>query len=270
MTSIATFSAPPVSELALGIQFDPIEQLSPVYASIYWHEVLGRAWPGIHVEQPMGVQQEVLGPTGIWKRNVFSVREQYDAPRLQFTDESDEKMLQIENCWYVFNWRKRDGRYPTYERLSGEFHSHFASFVDFIRRYGLGEIRPSLWEVTYINKIPKGSIWNQVTDWDKVFPGLFASASERSLGDLESYNANWIFRLKDGSGRLRVHLRHVRHRAGDNEEEAIDFRLSARGILDSAEPNEIGKAFDIGHEAVVVAFLEMTSKDAQHAWGRTA
>ena len=48
-------------------------------------------------------------------------------------------------------------------------------FSRFVSSRKLGTLRPNLWEVTYIDHIPHGTVWNSLADLPRVFPGLFGS-----------------------------------------------------------------------------------------------
>ena len=73
-------------------------------------------------------------------------------------------------------------------------------------------------------------------------------------GVLETVNANWMVLLDEGAGRLRVNIRHVKLRSSE-QEEAIDFRLTTRGPIDSTDGKAVEAALDIGHDAIVRTFV---------------
>lgn len=269
MASIAEFENPPVVETILGLQFSTPENFTPAHIGVFWHECLGEEWKNVKVEPPLDKQIERLDAQGIFSAQRLSLDPVFPSPRLQFTNASDERMIQLQDTWFVYNWRKRKGRYPTYRKLLPDFLGQFSAFLQFVEEKGLGEIKLNQWEVTYINHILKGTVWNDIQDWESVIPEIFGPAAQPPCGILETVNTNWTVLLDDDAGRLRVNIRHVRLR-GDENEEAIDFRLTTRGPIKSTDEKEIKSALGKGHDAIVRTFVEATSAKAQKYWRRTS
>lgn len=268
MKSHIKFADPPVVEVVLGVQFDPLQGFNATHAGVFWQTCLGQQWLNPKLAMPLDTAPERLDPKGIW--NVLDgvrIEERRPDVRVQFTDSADERMIQVQDSWFVFNWRRRGGDYPTYQRLLPDFLEHFALFSGFAQDQGFSRPSPRNWEVTYVNRIPMGVLWSTVSDWGRVLPGILGNVAALSAGSLETFNANWTVLLPDSSGRMRTRIRHVKSLA-EPAEEALEYRLVTRGPLDVGRGESVEDALTKGHDAIVQTFLETTSAEAQTNWGR--
>jgi uncharacterized protein (TIGR04255 family) len=272
MSHIAIFNAPPVVEAVLGIQFHPLPRFSVAHAGIYWRERLGGDFPNIHLQHPLDAKVERFDPEGIWSgsRRVSIEEIAFPDARAQFTDQTEERMVQVQSSWFVFNWRQRGREYPTFSRLLPEFLTKLEGFLGFIESNELGPVKPVQWEVTYVNHIRKGPLWNDVNDWAEVVPGSIKRVDSQDGEVVETINTSWSILLPRGIGRLRGNVRHTRVNIPNRPEpeEVLDFRLSAKGPASSIDPKALTTDMHIGHNAVVNTFLRHTSATAQQQWGR--
>ena len=51
------------------------------------------------------------------------------------------------------------------DTLGLKFDALFEKFRTFVREMRLGDLRLNQWEVTYVNHLPKGTVWNSPADW---------------------------------------------------------------------------------------------------------
>lgn len=268
MSELASFRNPPLVETVLGVQFTSVKAFTMAHVGLFWRDHLAAdGWCIQGIEMPLETRVETMDSSGIWvPTGTAIVPVPFPQGRVQIVDRTGQRMLQVQDSWLLFNWRKQEASYPSYELLVPEFLTHFAAFQDFVADNALGEVRPRQWEVTYVNHIKKGTVWNQIADWNDVFPGALDVASRFGPGEVESLNASWSILLDGARGRLRASLRHVR--LSPEEAEAIDFRLTTRGPLSTATPKDVQSALDVGHEAIVRTFAGCTSAQAHAYWGR--
>ncbi len=85
---------------------------------------------------------------------------------------------------------------------------------------------------------------------------------------LESLACEWHYEIEPQLGRLHAQLSHV-HLKSPEKREILRLSLTARGpIASSGEKSlSLGEGLDLGHEAIVKAFWEMTSERAHEYWG---
>jgi len=268
---IAKFDNPPVIETVLGIQFAPLERFTASHVGLYWSGHLDDGWTEIKEAAPLVPQVVKFNRQDMFQAPGFRIEESKPLIRTQVILGNQEQMLQIQEDRFIFNWKKRGRDYPSYDSLRPEFTKHFRAFQSFVQANNLGDIKLDHWEVTYVNRILKGELWNSLDDWESIFPNVFAPYNEVNGQLLEGFNSRWGFRLGKEEGRLTVSLAHVltkdENDANGDSVEAIDFRLSAQGPI--RDLNELDKSFDLGHNAIVSRFVNMTSESAQKRWGRT-
>jgi uncharacterized protein (TIGR04255 family) len=198
-----------------------------------------------------------------WAESGLQLRISQDpAFRVQIYNSTGDRMIQLQNGRFLYNWLGHDGAdYPTYTKVRPEFDSRLRDLMEFLSEESLGDLLPNQWEVTYVNHIPKGTIWNDPVDWAHVFPSLVVLPSAPPAR-FESLNGQWHFEIEKELGRLHVQLSHAR-RAADQGELLI-ATLTARGPIN--EDLDLDAGLNIGRETIVRTFKELTSQSAHDYW----
>lgn len=258
------FERPPVVENVLGVQFDAIPNFTAAHAGIFWSEFLGEDWFEAREAPALNLIDEKYGATAFARPTMVLMERSPN--RIQILNRNEDRMIQIQDTRFVLNWKRAGRDYARYTTLLGEFRSHLQDFVTFAQRFGCPSLKLTRWEVTYVNHIDRGALWNVLQDWDSIFPGLFGPLSDLSDQSLESFDSQWQVGLQKDKGRMRIQLKHIR-KGSEHGEEAIDFRLSATGMLGPDIDLETG--MELGHSAIVTRFSQMTSDMAHAHWGRT-
>jgi uncharacterized protein (TIGR04255 family) len=185
--------------------------------------------------------------------------------RTQISNPAQGRMIQIQPTRFHLNWSRGSGAYPGYQTMVDEFISRFSAFRRFAEKADLGSINPNQWELTYINSIPNGSLWQGPSDWHKVLPGLFSSLGHVRGIHLESFGGAWQFEINPQRGRLHVIANLATLDA--NTPPTLLFQSIARGP--TSENSSLEECLAIGNQAAVDMFLGVTSAEAQQVWGRT-
>jgi uncharacterized protein (TIGR04255 family) len=273
MTRIAEFESPPIEEVVIAVEFPEIESLTIAHIAIFWDRELVHDWPHVAIRPPLDPNAERFDRSGVWNTagTRVSIQETPDLlARAQFTDSGGERMVQIQDSRVVLNWRKRGGSYPHFDQLLPVFQDVYTRFCNFVQTLTGSPPQPHLWEVTYVNMIPKGELWNDVNDWGKVVPDLLTTVSNVDAGTLETVNINWSHLLPSEKARMRTSLRHsMRKSESGAQQEVIDLRFVTRGPIASGDMDTILEALTLGHDTIVNSFLAITSSEAQSVWGRT-
>jgi uncharacterized protein (TIGR04255 family) len=254
---------PPLAETVLAVQFDAISSLSDAYLGVFWKS-LGAPWTKIHQAPPLGQLVEPREDVGVAPDALRLGISTDLGSRFRITGDDNDRMVQIENGWFVYNWRrtKNTTEYPRFEPVRSEFIALLDEFRRFLRKEFDKDVAPNLWEVTYINVIASGPLWNTPGDWSHVSPVLFPKPATPHSVSFEGLAGHWRYALPKGSGRLHVHA--AQSVTGD-----LVVRLTARGSIDGDELwEQCWKGFDIGHAAIVNSFTELTSPEAHAFWGR--
>jgi uncharacterized protein (TIGR04255 family) len=202
---------------------------------------------------------------------------QYPSCRLQILNEDQSRLIQVQNGRFHYNWIKTEGQpYPRFSILRPEFDDYFAKFQSFVEAEGEGKwvLNVNQWEVTYVNHVPKGSVWSNPDGWPSVFPMLTHSGTRIDIGDFESFEGEWQYVLPSKRGRLHVNLKHGKLKQGklgkkkesDQDQEVLIFTLTARGPV-GKDSFDLSQGLELGRNAIVRAFFEMTSESAHEYWG---
>jgi uncharacterized protein (TIGR04255 family) len=259
------FEKPPVVEVILGVQFDPILDLSNAHFGWFWREYLGKNWTQTRNAAPIQDQVEVFGDEPTWGALGirFGVMDGSETARCQFSIATGEHLVQVQPGHFYFNWQKREQTYPRYLAVKKEFLSHFETFKKFVADAGLGEVRPRQWEVTYLNHLPQGDLWKESADVPELLPGLLPSFASLSGQRLDAVNGNWRFEILPKRGRVHVNLQTAG--VGMPPKLVLQMTITARGPI-HPEKGDLDRDLDIGHDAALATFFAITSPAALAAW----
>lgn len=260
------FATPPVVELVLGAQFSPLTKLTAGHFGLFWQE-LGGEWAEPGDGTPIEDQFELFDrpkwdrPGGVELR-LASVR----LPgRFTVGHRGQDRLLQLQATRFHFNWRRRDGFYPSYRKLIAEFEAMFERFAAFAAARGLGKVLVNQWELTYIDEFRQGEYWATPADWSAFLPGLFGSPRPADGLVLEHRAAEWSYEIPPNRGRL--HVAAQPGRSLDGRHPALLLQMTARGPVGKNGATTLRAGLDCGHDAAVGTFLRVTSDDVQNRWG---
>lgn len=264
------FSAPPVVETVLSLQFDDLENYTDAHGGWFWKSFLSRVsggWNRIVETNPIEQQKELFGDQVKWGAPQIRFQAAEPANRLQLSRDDDERMVQLQNNRLILNWKKgRSGKYPSYDALIDEFQQLFLLFSDFLKEAGFPPLRFNQWEVTYVNLIMQGELWKSEKDLGLIFKEWRLPRVPDTVASAESMTSTIRYLIGNNMGRLHCSMHRAKMPSEDNE--ALRLQFIARGPLDPNE-NNFRKGFDLGHETIVQAFAELTTESAHKIWQRT-
>jgi uncharacterized protein (TIGR04255 family) len=262
------FENPPVIETVLGVQFDPLEKWHAAHLGAFWRH-LGTDWPEVRDQTALPDQFETFDEM---QQLLVELRVSINRPketRCQFVHKSKHWMVQLQNGRLHSNWLcSENGKYPRFEECLKQFESRWSKFLEFCGQAGLGNPKPNQWEVTYLNHIPRGSVWKDPKDWSNLLRQALPGVREELPNMmLEGLGGEWHFRIADNKGRLHVRVRHVKQ-AQPGATDVLELNLTARGPdVGSGSIEEIGKGLLEGRKAIVTGFRSMSSDAALAYWG---
>lgn len=266
------FGAPPVVETVLSVQFNDLAGFTSAHAGWFWKEYVEKLGDGPpnewkQVTEAPRIQDvaEKFGAEEVWIAPSVSLIQGAVSQRIQILRSDGERMVQVQSNRLILNWQKGASEYPTYETLLPEFRNMLNAFETFCSEAGFSAPVYNLWEVTYVDQVKKGTMWDSARDLNRIFPALAPSqvsfrhappsADERISGD-------WRFSLVDRRGRLYIQLRQAKLQPSN--EEVIQLTTTARGPVSESQSWEQGLNF--GHEAIRETFLAITSAEAKEFW----
>jgi uncharacterized protein (TIGR04255 family) len=274
MTSNSQYSQPsfakaPVVETVLGVQFDGLPNFTNAHLGAFWKE-LDDGWTKPEDAPPLRDQHERFGSDQMWSplgQIAFEVSSGGSRARMQVRNSNSDRMIQLQNGRFHLNWLGHGGApYSRHDEISREFFDHLKKLEAFAARYGLGEIKPNQWEVTYVNKIPKGTVWNSPADWPKVFSSDVCFPLKLHQAELENVGGEWHYQIASQRGRLHVEITSARELPISDGGEILIFKLTARGPVEPSAGWDLPSGIELGHEVIVKSFVMLTSDKARKFW----
>ncbi|HTU18968.1 MAG TPA: TIGR04255 family protein [Gemmataceae bacterium] len=262
------YTNPPVVEVILGIQFDRLPGFQNAHLGAFWKTLDATEWPTVSDAPPLEPQFENFAESASWAKFAMHVKLTQDpSSRLQIKNKAGNRMIQAQNSRLLFNWLgQAGGPYPRYRNVREGFVEILETFLAFVGREKLGEFRPNQWEVSYLNHIPRGTVWNTRSDWGFFRPFGGVPTIEGLLQG-ESFNGEWHFVIPDQRGRLHVAWQHGR-RSDPKKQEMIVLTLTARGPLEQnkKDVSAVLAGLDLGHATIVHAFQTFMADEARQYW----
>lgn len=254
------FTNPPVVEVVMGVQFDPLDKMQAVHFAEFF-SLWKSDYPTASDRPPIAPAAESFGDDVFGRKTLRITIGEPEAqlPRQWFEAENGN-LIQIQRDRFVVNWRQvGDEDYPSYESIRPLFLDHFKKFRERCAKLELGEISPDLLELTYVNHIkPHKDFWSEHGQLSKVFPFWNDAPSERKVLKNPSH-VKWemAYDIPDRRIRLRVTCNPVFNK--QTKEHAIRLEMLARGAANEWSDSGIGECFDIAHHWIVWGFVDITS-----------
>jgi uncharacterized protein (TIGR04255 family) len=251
-TAIPSYSTPPLTEVACGVQFSALP-LQTKHIGQFWTEIAG--------EYPL--TQDFPPTPLIGESASVSFLSLPPLRRVFMATASTEFVIQIQESRFHHNWRKLspEVRYPRFGVVFPRFLSAWGRFSDFAKGQGLAEPKPTRYELTYVNEIDSlGSIGIEqavkLFDWRAV--------NAEFLPDPQATNIAWSFPLPDGKGLMNVSTNRLTRPDGRS---AVLLTLACSGPSGS-EKFSLNDWFETAHEWIVRGFTDLTTPEAQRIWNR--
>jgi uncharacterized protein (TIGR04255 family) len=267
--ALPAYANPPVVEVILGVQFDRLSGFRNAHLGAFWKTLDEKEWPSVSDAPPLEPQFERFAESARWAMAQVQLRLAQDMPsRLQIKNKDGDRMIQVQNSHLLFNWLgQTGGTYPRYRNVREGFVWALEQFLAFIDRENVGEFRPNQWEVSYLNHIPKGTLWETAKDW-RFFRPLAGVPTIEGIIQGESFNGEWHFVIPEQRGRLHVAWQHG-GKPGTVEQEILALILTARGPLqqNKSDVQAVLAGLDLGHTTIVRAFQNLMADEANKYWG---
>ncbi|MBZ0168325.1 hypothetical protein MELA_02160 [Candidatus Methylomirabilis lanthanidiphila] len=259
------FKAPPVIEVVLGVQFDPLPNFLTAHYGLFWSHVKDE-YPILEDRAPLTEIFE--GVQGVEAKGEIELVDLPPLRRVFLIHSNKNYLIQLQPTRFHHNWRKsKEGdEYPHFNTAKERFMKYWETFRTFAINNELGKIQPNQYEATYVNHIVEadGAFPAAIEDYSP----LFSWSSAYSTGFLpKSSNATMSlrFRLPEERGALHVTFKHGK-RSVDNKDVLI-LELTARG-RSQPEGSDLEEWFEVAHEWIVRGFTDLTSNTAHKRWER--
>jgi len=274
-SNLPHFERPPVVEVAISLQFNPLEKLRSPHLGLLWERFRSEGLPITedHGElEPAFEELEAKGSPRVRVR-LQTFDDAPPLPRVWFLNEAKTELVQFQRDRLVVNWRQgaRPEPYPRYGSIIARFKLALDILQNFAATEKLGSITPTQGEVTYVNHILAGEGWSVHADIDKVITFWKSNYSEPYLPRPEDVSFQTRFLMTDKLGvplgRLHVELQSA-YRSIDKHPIFV-LNLNARGAPRSPDFESTFQLFDAEHEWIVRGFPSLTERKMHEIWRRT-
>ncbi len=264
------FTTPPVVETLLGVQFDPLKHFRSHHYGWLLREFLSPSdWKFLADERPLHTYTENFGSDYLQFKPHMATADNSPTVRMKVSIPNTGKTAQVQPDKLYYS-RKRDADFSVrYDQARDEFATLFETFTSFSESAGITPVSPNLWEVSYINRIPAGTLWKDLSDWHRVLPSFFPSFTiDGDNAKPSTFDGTWHFDLADKMG--RVHVRVAKMIMNQAPPPVLFVMLTARGRIGEGGVADWRSGLDLGHRECIRLFLEITSTEAQKEWGLTS
>lgn len=260
------FEQPPVVEVALSVQFEPLAFVSRHMAEL-WQSCRSE-FPDWQDHPPIAPAFELFEEPLTNARAFLSINQ---VKRAIFRNALGTQLKQYQADRFVRNWTKAPSApsYPRYESVREPFAADLRALVAFASEEKLGALVANQCEVTYVNLVPLGegtatTVASVVQPWS----GLF---SDSFLQNAESCEVGAHFAMTDPNGERPIGRLHIVGRVVTILEtggKALQLTLTARGQPTGPDVTDVIKFLNLGREHIVKGFTSFTTAEMHNAWGR--
>lgn len=268
---LPSFENPPVVEVALSVQFDPIDALQVPQMGLLWTGFRD-ALPKSQTQSPLQSEFErfeaVAVPTPRIRIETF---DSPPTPRLWFLNETETELVQVQQTRFIVNWRRvKQEPYPRFHNVLQKFKQRFEVFLSFLSRENLGDLVYNQCEVTYVNHIPFDEVGSNHRPIEGILTTWKNQYSDSFLSDPEGAMVRIRYLIPGGdqgpAGRLHVDLQPALR--NEDQKPIYVLNLTARGNPIGSGLVGVYKFFDLGHEWIVRGFTSITLPSMHQIWRR--
>lgn len=268
---LPAFDKPPVSEVVMSVQFDPLSDLNPLHMGRWWTDERRDRYPRTEEKAPLEpTREEFKSPT----QRALSVKVMGvpPSPSIWFLKEDRSELLQVQRDRFTRNWAKvgEDGLYPRFNTLFPAFKADFNDFVQFLNVEGLGAPTIRQCELTYVNSIRTDSNWSRHGQLVELLGPWSGELTERFLGEPEDVQVNLRYIIPGAGqpiGRMYVA---VQPAWTPDKEPIFLMTLTARGSPYSSDFDGVSGFMTNAHEWIVRGFTTLTTRRMHETWERRA
>ncbi|MBL4865288.1 MAG: TIGR04255 family protein [Pseudomonadales bacterium] len=260
-----SFKNPPLVEVAISIQFNPIPNFHVGFIGLLWGKYKDR-YPLVEHKDPVVHSVEKTGLVNRATNAPPTVHfsSEPTIPRIMFMDQDQGNFVQFQKDRLIVNWRKHseDSKYPRYSTMRLSISHEYALFKKFLEEHDLAEVQVDQLETTYVNHIEVGN-----RSIEEVFPHLLRDDLFNKNIELETFKLNYTHIIKSGEnfvGRLYTSIEKAR-RTQDGVEIFV-LRFVGRCHPVGNQSDGVFSALDLIRENVNSSFKSITSTKMHEFW----
>ncbi|HEY5853080.1 MAG TPA: TIGR04255 family protein [Aldersonia sp.] len=249
---LPSFHAPPVIEVAVGVEFVPLPGLSTV-GLVHLADLWTSDYPVIQ-EQP-AIPPAAAGPG-------LHIRPGTPQIRIWMLSPSGDELLQLQHDRVFLNWRRvsdESGGYPRYRYLREQYRIAWERFSEYVVQSEIGGLAPVASEVTFVNRIDldEGTRFADVIS-------VFDEVSD--LGTPINQAVQLGFEIENDQG-VAVGRQSILASCNKGDP-VVSLELTSRVRIEQNDTPTILQALDDAHAAGVMNFDRMTTEAMHTRWGK--
>jgi hypothetical protein len=239
-----SFEDPPVTEVAIGVQFAAVRNLGGIRS--------GQLWERWRNDYPETTEQPWLPPwpapdgQGLWV--------QFGAPpgvRTWFLDVTRDYILQIQNDRLIANWRRVSGAsYPRFPEVRGRFFRAWEDVKSHASDLSV-DLRAEQIEVSYINAIASSPA-EALRDWSQILGGMDKGRMGATFTQAISHDA------------ISPAIMTLGLEGSYDGDPSVALTLSVRGTPTNA--SDLGDSVAAAHDLIVNRFSDVTAPSMHRLW----
>lgn len=266
---IHSFERPPLVETVMGVQFKRLPKLTTPFLALFWAS-LGDDWTNVEEVAAQVPQYERFDDERSWGQLAQISFRVSDVPEIRYriSNSRRTRMIQVQNGAIHYNWLGSGGQdYPRYAVVRPEFEDIVQRFSSFLDKRSIGTIEMDQWEITYVDHFPKGTVWNSKEDWSRLLHGASVPYSIAEGLALDTVFLKSSYEIASRRGRLHIQVLHgqTQNPKANSRTEMLRVDLTARGPID--KQTSMVEGLNLGRNAIVKAFFNLTSQEAHDYWG---
>ena len=265
-TKLPDYKRPPVTEVAVSIQFAPLEELTAAHVGLYWARIKD-AFPNVTEQAPIAHVVERPEEENYPKIEAF-LTQKPDLPRIWFTDNTETALIQVQRDRFVYNWRRvRDSdTYIRFPAVKSQFLLRWREFLGFLKDQNAPSPEVDQCELTYVNRIEQGELWKSPAEWGNLFPSLTWKPKSNFLPEPENLRLHMLFSIPDLGGRMHVDI--LPAMLPGSKAPVIHFSLTVRGLPSELTDEAVDSWYETARAWIVTGFADLVSKEADTLWQR--
>jgi len=266
-----TYDEPPVVEVVAATSFTRLPDVAlPLFGSL-WESAWSEEFPKVEQQPPYVAPAERFGQEMLSPRLSLQLSGNFPSPRYWFLSSEGSELLQLQQDWFACNWRKVEpgGRYDRWPSRRAAFDHWYRSLDGYLTEKGIGPLRPTQCEVTYINHVYPNSEWKDHSELSRIIH-LAGAAPAEMPAPIEQGSLNYQCLLKDENGLSygRLHIAAQPAFARDGSTPIYVIELTARGGPPTSDVDGVLAFLNKGREVIVRAFETVMTPSMQREWGR--
>ncbi len=261
------YDNPPVTEVVCGVLFKTLKSFRVPYFGVFWEQCKAD-YPTCQDVAPLLPLIEEFREEPV--EGQFQMQD-IPLPRVWFISREETGLIQVQRDRFLHNWKRvrPSDSYPRYRTVIHLFKQQFQRFETFVQENSVGNIEALQYEMTYVNHIPMGEGWNDLSELGKVFRSYRCEGDKRQFLPLaEGINLRTSFALPDEKGRLHASIRNGKRT--EDSKPVLSLELTVRGFPGDGARAAMWEWFDVAHVWIVRGFTDLTTEEIQKTiWRRS-